>query len=49
MKFVLVFTEEGSAEVYPYIFRNLDRWAEAGETNMKLLSSLVNMTHMSGS
>ena len=38
MNFDLVFTEEGIAEVYPYLFRNLDRWEEAGETNTKLIA-----------
>lgn len=46
MNFDSVFTKEGIVEVYPYIFRNLDRWEEAGETNMKLIRLLVNMAHV---
>lgn len=46
MNFDLVFIKEGIVEVYFYIFRNLDRWEEVGEINMKLIRLLVNMVYV---
>lgn len=45
MHFESVFSKESTAEVHPESVRNLDRREEAEETDMRLISLLIDMTH----